>query len=72
MTYIRYAESARINWAHNFAVHVDPAHKQEWSDLWTSRGIGLILRSMSTDYKFVRHYWSHLCKDTDRHTDEPI
>ena len=34
MTYIRYAESGRINWAQNFANHVDPKHKKEWSELW--------------------------------------
>ncbi|KAI9681474.1 MAG: hypothetical protein M1817_002758 [Caeruleum heppii] len=52
VTYIRYAESARIHWAQNIAVYIDPAHKREWSELWTSQGDGLILRSMRTDYKF--------------------
>lgn len=52
VTYIRYAESARINWVQNFASHIDPRHKKEWSELWTSKGDGLILRSMKTDYKF--------------------
>lgn len=53
VTYTRYAESARINWAWNYAVHIDPEHKKEWSELWTPRGEGLILRSIRTDYKFV-------------------
>jgi len=52
VTYIRYAESARINWAYNYAIHVDPSHKSEWSELWTPKGDGLILRSIRTDYKF--------------------
>lgn len=52
VTYVRYAESARINWAQNFANHIDPKHKKEWSELWTPKGDGLILRSMKTDYKF--------------------
>lgn len=52
--YVRYAESARINWAQNYAIYVDPANKERWSELWTPRGGGLILRSMRTDYKFVR------------------
>jgi hypothetical protein len=54
--YTRYAESARINWAWNYAVHIDPDHKREWSDLWTPRGDGLILRSIRTDYKFVSSF----------------
>ncbi|KAI9842387.1 MAG: hypothetical protein M1838_003157, partial [Thelocarpon superellum] len=52
VTYIRYAESARVNWAQQVALHVDAAHKQEWRELVSSRGVGLILRSMQTDYKF--------------------
>lgn len=53
VTYNRYAESARVNWAQKYATHIDPAHKKEWSELCTPRGIGLILRSIKTDYKFV-------------------
>lgn len=34
-------------------MHIDPEHKKEWSELWTPRGDGLILRSIQTDYKFV-------------------
>lgn len=52
VTYVRYAESARINWAQNFANHIDPGQKREWSELWTPKGHGLILRSMKTDFKF--------------------
>ena len=37
VTYIRYAESARINWAQNFANHLDPKHRKEWSELWYVR-----------------------------------
>jgi hypothetical protein len=54
--YTRYAESARINWAWNYAVHIDPEHKREWNELWTPRGDGLILRSIRTDYKFVSSF----------------
>lgn len=38
----------------NFAMHIDPAHKTEWLNLVSSKGIGLILRSITIDYKFVR------------------
>jgi acyl-CoA thioesterase FadM len=53
VTYTRWAESARINWAWNIAKHVDPANNQKWSELWTPRSTGLILRSIKVDYKFV-------------------
>jgi hypothetical protein len=65
--YTRYAESARINWAWNFAVHIDPKHKKEWSELWTPRGDGLILRSIKTDFKFVSPVFMH--GDFQGHTD---
>lgn len=52
--YNRYAESARVNWTLNFAAS-DPKHKAEWLELVTPNSIGLILRSIKTDYKFVSH-----------------
>jgi acyl-CoA thioesterase FadM len=52
VVYNRYAESARVNWALNFAAS-DPEHKAEWKELIAPTGIGLILRSIRTDYKFV-------------------
>jgi acyl-CoA thioesterase FadM len=51
--YVRYAESARVNWANNYAVHVDPGHKREWSELATPKGVGMILKSIGVEYKFV-------------------
>ncbi|RPB21690.1 hypothetical protein L211DRAFT_743107, partial [Terfezia boudieri ATCC MYA-4762] len=50
--YIRWAESARIVWAINYAQYIDPAHAEDWSKLWTSKGLGLILKSFKVDYKF--------------------
>ncbi|KAI4927504.1 hypothetical protein J4E85_006015 [Alternaria conjuncta] len=49
--YNRYAESARVNWTLNFAAS-DPQHKAEWMELMTPKSVGLILRSIKTDYKF--------------------
>ncbi|XP_014561775.1 hypothetical protein COCVIDRAFT_33382 [Bipolaris victoriae FI3] len=49
--YNRYAESARVNWTLNFAAS-DPQHRAEWLELMTPKSIGLILRSIKTDYKF--------------------
>jgi hypothetical protein len=50
--YNRYAESARVNWTRNFAA-ADPAHAKQWMELITPKSIGLILKSITTDYKFV-------------------
>ncbi len=55
VTYARYAESARVNWINYIAVHVDPAHRHEWAELMTPRSVGLIMRSLKTDFKFVRY-----------------
>ncbi|KAJ3938830.1 uncharacterized protein N0V96_010935 [Colletotrichum fioriniae] len=53
VVYNKYAESARVNWLRNFATTVDPEHKHEWDQLMSPKGIGLIMRSIKTDYKFV-------------------
>jgi hypothetical protein len=53
VTYVRWAESARVNWANNYAVHFDSGHRREWAEWCTPRGTGMILRSIRTDYKFV-------------------
>lgn len=50
--YNRYAESARVNWTLKFAAS-DPENKAAWLELMSPKGIGLILRSIKTDYKFV-------------------
>ncbi|KAI3395683.1 hypothetical protein diail_980 [Diaporthe ilicicola] len=54
--YVRWAESARVNWATNFASHVDPAHRREWLELMTPRSVGLILKSIRVDFKFPMTY----------------
>ncbi|WEW57661.1 hypothetical protein PRK78_003128 [Emydomyces testavorans] len=51
--YVRYAETARVNWTHNFAVYHDHVHEKQWLELIASTGIGLILKSIKIDYKFV-------------------
>jgi acyl-CoA thioesterase FadM len=55
VNYYRYAESARVNWITNFAVHVDPAHRKQWRELMSPISTGLIMRSLKADFKFVRH-----------------
>jgi hypothetical protein len=41
----------------NFGVHSDPANKGSWTDVASSKGIGLILRSIKVDYKFVSYLY---------------
>ncbi|RWA03670.1 hypothetical protein EKO27_g11432 [Xylaria grammica] len=50
-TYIRYAESARVNWILSFAAR-DPKHREAWNDLMKPKSIGLIMKSIKADYKF--------------------
>ncbi|KAK3308288.1 thioesterase-like superfamily-domain-containing protein [Chaetomium strumarium] len=56
VNYYRYAESARVNWITNFAVHVDPAHREQWRELMSPRATGLIMRSLKADFKFPMVY----------------
>ncbi|KAL4913383.1 Thioesterase/thiol ester dehydrase-isomerase [Aspergillus aurantiobrunneus] len=56
VTYVRYAETARVYFTRNFAIHIDPAHKTEWMNLVSNRGLGIILRSIKIDYKFPMQY----------------
>ncbi|KAL2255838.1 hypothetical protein VTK26DRAFT_2631 [Humicola hyalothermophila] len=56
VNYYRYAESARVNWMTNFAVHVDPKHRKQWEELMTPKSVGLIMRSLKADFKFPMVY----------------
>ncbi|KAB5576064.1 thioesterase-like superfamily-domain-containing protein [Coniochaeta sp. 2T2.1] len=56
VNYFRYAESARVNWITNFAVHADPAHRKQWSELMTPTSIGLIMRTLKSEFKFPMTY----------------
>jgi hypothetical protein len=51
--YNRYAESGRVNWITSFAGHAPPDQRQQWVDIMSPRGVGLILKSIRTDYKLV-------------------
>ncbi|KAL7794437.1 Thioesterase/thiol ester dehydrase-isomerase [Trichoderma ceciliae] len=50
--YNRFAESGRVHWTRNLAQFSDPKYQQEWYDLMTPKGVGLILASIKTDFKF--------------------
>ncbi|KAL2167307.1 hypothetical protein VTG60DRAFT_1436 [Thermothelomyces hinnuleus] len=56
VNYYRYAESARVNWITNFAVHVDPKHRKQWRELMSPISTGLIMRSLKADFKFPMVY----------------
>ncbi len=51
--YNRYAESGRIEWVQQYIRHIDPDHAAEWEEVMTPRGSGLILRKITTEFKFV-------------------
>ncbi|XXH00041.1 hypothetical protein Hte_006382 [Hypoxylon texense] len=53
--YIRYAESARVNWIIHFA-GVDPANGARWRQLMTPKETGLIMKSITAEYKFPMTY----------------
>jgi acyl-CoA thioesterase FadM len=58
--YNRWAESARVEWVSNYAIHHDPENGIKWSELMSSRSDGLILRSIRTDYKFPMTWPDHI------------
>ncbi|KAG9258764.1 thioesterase-like superfamily-domain-containing protein [Emericellopsis atlantica] len=51
VVYNKYAESARINWFRSLAKVARPELQPEWEGLWAPKGVGLILKSIKTDYK---------------------
>ncbi|KAJ6149115.1 hypothetical protein N7471_000314 [Penicillium samsonianum] len=73
VTYVRYAETARVNWTRNIGNYIDTAHKKEWINMLGSTGIGLILKSIKVDYKFPMEspdkitVYQRLIPDPSRH-----
>ena len=54
--YNRYAESGRIEWARKYGRSIDPEHVEDWDGLMKPTKLGLILRKITTEFKFVRFY----------------
>jgi hypothetical protein len=50
--YNRYAESGRVNWTQKLAA-LDPENAKAWRGMLGPTGDGLILRAITTEYKFV-------------------
>lgn len=40
----------------NIATFIDPAHGEQWREISTPKGMGMILRRMETDFKFPLQY----------------
>lgn len=49
-------------------MHVDPAHRQEWAELMSPKAIGLIMRSLKADFKFVRPHRHNEIQTSYAHT----
>ncbi|CAK7205680.1 hypothetical protein SEUCBS139899_008459 [Sporothrix eucalyptigena] len=56
VVYARYAESSRVNWVNHFALHVDPARSEQWRGLMQAQTVGLIMKSLTTEFKFPMTY----------------
>lgn len=53
VVYNRYAETGRVDYFRKFATYIDPAHAKEWNSILTPQGDGLLLRKITTEFKFV-------------------
>lgn len=50
--YVRYAETGRTNWTRHIGEYFDVANKKLWDQMLTSKSYGLILKSITVDFKF--------------------
>ncbi|QSZ34971.1 hypothetical protein DSL72_007833 [Monilinia vaccinii-corymbosi] len=60
VSYLRYAESARVHWIQNYAIHIDPQNKEKWSQLCTPEGYGIVMRSIKAGYLFPMTWPDHI------------
>ncbi|KAF7558597.1 hypothetical protein G7046_g5569 [Stylonectria norvegica] len=54
--YNRYVESARVNWILHHGRDTSPEQESKWVELVTSRGLGVILQSIKTEFKFPMEF----------------
>lgn len=66
--YNKYAETGRVKFIHNQSEDATEEEKSQWLDLPTPRGLGLILSSIKTEYKFVRLRDNFTRPQTDFHS----
>lgn len=50
--YVRFCETSRTNWTRQIGEYFDRPNKKLWDEMLTSKGYGLILKSIKVDYKF--------------------
>ncbi|WPH04290.1 Putative HotDog domain superfamily protein [Acrodontium crateriforme] len=60
VVYNRYAESGRVQWTQKYGNFIDPANRAVWSNLMTPSGMGLILRAITTEFKFPMTWPDHI------------
>ena len=46
-----------MDWFNKIATFVDPANASAWRDMLTPKGDGLILRKITTEFKFVSTFF---------------
>lgn len=52
--YNRYVETGRVHFVRQHSEDATADEKPQWDDLTTPRSLGLILKSITTEYKFVQ------------------
>ncbi|GIZ37881.1 hypothetical protein CKM354_000131200 [Cercospora kikuchii] len=59
VVYNRYAETGRVDWFLKLA-RVDPSNAEAWRTILTPKDLGLLLKSIRTDFKFPMKYPDHV------------
>ncbi|KAM3422051.1 hypothetical protein BST61_g2427 [Cercospora zeina] len=59
VVYNRYAETGRVDWFLKLA-RVDPPNAEAWRTILTPKDLGLLLKSIRTDFKFPMKYPDHV------------
>ncbi|KAK6213258.1 hypothetical protein QIS74_09260 [Colletotrichum tabaci] len=54
--YNRYVESARVQFIRHHGLDATAEERKQWEDLVTPRSLGLILKTMTTEFKFPMKY----------------
>ncbi|KAF4991482.1 hypothetical protein FGRMN_7793 [Fusarium graminum] len=58
--YNRYVETGRVHFIRQHSEDATPEEKPQWDELPTPRSLGLILRSITTEYKFPLVFPDHI------------
>ncbi|KAF4434495.1 hypothetical protein FACUT_7921 [Fusarium acutatum] len=58
--YNRYVETGRVHFIRQHSEDAAEQHKAQWDDLVTPRSLGLILKSITTEYKFPLEFPDHI------------